>query len=185
MFFVWRRLKEDYSSEIVFSLAVFVLLGLVAGFFASKYLLPAAWFWFEVAGVLAGFGLSAVKFKLKFYETFEAVSLALLIWLSIGWLAVFLITPSVYSFLACLLIILLVVLFFLLDANYKDFTWYKSGRIGFAGFVTLGAFFLTRCAIASFFPTLLSFAPKSEVYLSGSASFIVFLLVYNLSRERK
>lgn len=183
-FLVWRRLKEDYSQEQIFGFGFLAVFGLALGYFLAKYLKPNFWFWGEVVGILLGFVLAIFKFRLKFYETLEAIILGFLAWFGIFWIFVFLKTPAVTSFLATLLIASLLVLFGLLDANYKDFAWYRSGRIGFSGLTCAAVFFLARAAIASFFPWLLSFSGKVEVFISGSVSFIIFLMVYNLAREK-
>lgn len=185
LFLVWKRLKEDYPVENVFSLSFMTVFGLILGYLLAKRFLPDYWFWMILLGVLIGFTFGVVKLRLKFYETFEALFLGLLSWFGIYWMYIFIKTPSITSFLATLLLICYLVLFYLLDSNYKNFTWYKSGRIGFSGLVTAGLFFLTRSAIASFFPFMLSFSGKTDVYLSGITSFVMFLLVYNLSRNEK
>lgn len=183
LFLVWRRLREDYSKDLIFSLCFFVILGLALGFLISNFWVKSFWFWLEMGGVILGFLLSTLRAKLRFYESFEAVSLGFLAWFAVFWISVFIKTPSVTSFLASLLVISILVLFYLFDASYRNFTWYRSGRIGFSGLTTLAIFFLTRSAIASFFPFMLSFAGRLEVFFSGVASFILFLMVYNLSRQ--
>lgn len=165
LFVVWKRLKEDYSSENIFSLCFVTASGLMLGYFAAKLFAPQYWFWMEILGILLGYIFLLIKIRLKFYETFEALFIAFLTWFGIYWLMT--------SFLATLLVVCFIVLFYLLDANYKNFTWYKSGRIGFSGLVTAGLFFLTRSAVVE----------KVDAYLSGITSFIMFLLVYNLARE--
>jgi len=183
LFVVWKRLKEDYPTESVFSLCFITTLGMVLGYLIAKMFAPSYWFWMEILGILIGFIFLTLKNKLKFYETFEALFISYLTWFGIYWVFLFVKTPAISSFLASLLIICFIVLFYLLDRNYKDFSWYKSGRIGFSGLVTAGLFFLSRSAIASLFPFMLSFSGKTDVYISGVASFIIFLLVYNLARE--
>ncbi|MDP3994697.1 MAG: hypothetical protein Q8P91_02615 [bacterium] len=185
LFIVWKRLKEDYSTENVFTLCFVTAFGLVLGYLLAKFIAPLYWFWMEALGILFGFVFLAIKKGLKFYETFEALFIAFLTWFGIYWVFLFIKTPAITSFLASFLIVSFIVLFYLLEGNYKDFTWYKSGRIGFAGLVTAGLFFLSRSAIASLFPFMLSFSGKTEIYISAVASFIMFLLVYNLSRNEK
>jgi len=183
LFVVWKRLKEDYPAENVFSLCFITTLGMVLGYLLAKLFAPSYWFWMEVSGILLGLVFLTIKKGLKFYETFEALFIAFLTWFGIYWVFLFIKTPAITSLLASLLIVSFIILFYLLDANYKDFTWYKSGRIGFAGLTTAGLFFLSRSAIAFLFPFMLSFSGKTDAYISGAASFIIFLLVYNLAKE--
>jgi hypothetical protein len=183
LFLLWRRLKEDYAKEEIFSLGFFAALGMLGGYLLAQRFFSTYWFWSEILGILLGFSLALGKYKIRFYETLEALILGLLAWYGLFWLFLFLADPQVISFLATLLVACLLVLFALFEANYKDFSWYRSGRIGFSGLTTVAFFFLVRSTLATFFPSLLSFAGKSEVFLSGIASFVIFLMVYNLARK--
>lgn len=182
-FLVWKRLREDYSRDTIFGLGFLVVSGLILGNLLSKYFTSGFWFWGEIAGILLGLAVSLIKFRLRFYETLEALILGSLAWFGFFWLVIFLRNPVIVSFLMVLLIACLLVLFGLFEANYKDFSWYHSGKVGFSGLTVAAIFFLARAVIASFFPTLLSFAGRSEVFLAASCSFLLFLLVYNLSRK--
>lgn len=175
LFLVWRRLKEDYSREIVFGVAFLVLLGILAGYLVSIRFFPAWFFWFEAFGALLGFSLGIFKYDLRFFETFEAVFFALLPWLLILFVR--------NAILISVFILSLILLFTFLDNKYKSFSWYRSGRIGLSGLLTAGVFFVARAAIATFFPSVVSFAGRSEVILSGISAFTIFLLVYNLARS--
>ena len=183
LFVAWKRLKEDYPAENVFTLCFVTALGLLSGYLVARQFAPAFWFWMEILGVLIGFIVIVLKIKLKVYETLEALVIGYLYWFGIYWAYLFIKTPSIITLLAALLAICFIILFYLLNKSYRNFSWYKSGRIGFSGLTTAGFFFLTRGAIASFFPFMLSFSGKSEAVLSGAVSFIIFLLVYNLSRQ--
>lgn len=176
LFLFWRRLKEDYSREIVFSSAFWLVLGLGLGWVVAHQYFPAWVFWFEAFGALLGFSLGVFKYSLRFFETFEATFLALLPWLTLSslWLA-----PVVAGF--CLALILIGLY---LNRRYKSFTWYKSGRIGLVGLVTAGTFFVGRAALAIFNPRMLFLAGRSEAILSGITAFTIFLLVYNLAKEQ-
>lgn len=175
LFFVWKRLKEDYSREVIFGTAFLILIGIIAGYLISIKFFPAWFFWFEGFGAFLGFSVGIFKYNLRFYEAFEAVFFALLPWLLILFLR--------STILISLFIFGLIALFAFLDKKYKNFSWYKSGRIGLSGLLTAGVFFVARAAIATFFPSVLSFAGRSEVVLSGISAFAIFLLVYNLARS--
>jgi len=174
LFLFWRRLKEDYSREIVFGSAFLILLGVVIGFWLSTSFFPNWIFWFEAFGAFLGFSWGVFKYSLRFFEAFEASFLGLL-----PWLALFFVTKVIYVSMA---ILVLIVLFIYLNAKYKNFAWYKSGRIGVAGLLTAGVFFVGRASLAIFNPTMVSFAGRSEIILSAISAFTIFLLVYNLAK---
>jgi len=183
LYLIWKRLKEDYSSENIFSLAVFVLAGMLLGYLASRFYFPKWWFWFEAFGAFLGFSYAVLKYNLRFFETFETVFIGLMPWLIIYYSNNLITCPTLVPILVTASVVVLLLLFWFIDSRYKNFSWYKSGRIGLAGLVTAAFFFLTRAAIATFFPFMVSFVGKSEVILSGVCAFTLFLLIYNLSKE--
>jgi hypothetical protein len=183
LFLFWRRLKEDYSSEKIFSSAFYILIGLVLGNIISFFIDSSFWFWFVLFGIFIGFLISIWSLKFKIIETIEAVGVAFLPWLSLIFLNDAFSNSNTPSLFASVFIIGLIVLFFVLDKRYKSFSWYKSGKVGFSGLFVLGIFFLARTAIAPIFSFMLSFAEKYEAFLSGLIAFLCFLLIFNLSRE--
>ncbi|MBI4153616.1 hypothetical protein HY503_01290 [Candidatus Woesebacteria bacterium] len=183
LFLFWRRLKEDYPSNQIFTTAFYVLGGILLGYAVSLKVSPASWFWIELAGIILGFALGILRYKLRFFEVLEALLLGLLPWLGFIYLRDSIENSSLHSFLAFFATACLITLFAFLSSHYKHFAWYKSGRIGFSGLATLGTFFLVRAAFASFFPFVISFIGKYEAILSGAAAFIFFLATFNLARS--
>lgn len=184
LFIFWRRLKEDYTSGIIFTSAFYLLLGLLAGYACSYFFWPAFWFWSVLVGLMFGLGASFLKYRLKFYETLEASVIGFLIWLSLIFLANSVKSSSVFSFVGFIILILIIGLFYFLEGRFRNFSWYKSGRIGFCGLSTLGVFFLVRSLVALFYPFVLSFVGKKEVIISSLVAFTLFLLTFNLSKKK-
>lgn len=182
LFFLWKRLKEDYHFEKTFTLAIYTLGGLLISFFVARQFFPDYWFWVEVVGIMVGFGIGVVRQKIRLYESFEGILIGFLIWLSLIFMADSIANTSLTSFLAFWVSLFCVILFFFLDAHYRRFSWYKSGRVGFSGLVTVGIFFLARSMVALFNITVISLVGSLEGILSGVLSFISFLLLFNLSR---
>ncbi len=181
-FLLWKRLKEDYSSQQIFNTAFYILIGLLVFYFAGSKLIYPYWFWFSLVGMILGLSLGIYRFHLKAYETIEANISGLLIWLALIFLTDSVMNSSLFSFGGFATVTAITGIYYFLDSHYHNFTWYKSGKIGFSGLATAGIFFLVRAIIAGIYPYVLSFSGKYEVYLSAIASFIFFLLTYNLSR---
>jgi hypothetical protein len=184
LFAFWKRLKEDYLSAQIFSTSLYILLGILLGNMISFKFFPDWWFWLSMAGIVIGFSIGIIKYRLKFFETTEALVISSLPGFSLILLDDSMNSSNPVSFVGFLIILLLILSFLFLDAHYKKFTWYKSGKIGFSGFTILGLFFLIRAAIASAFPNVLSFAGKPDIYLSAMIAFVSFLIVFNLSRQQ-
>ncbi len=182
LFIFWKRLKEDYASEIIFKAAFMVLFGVLVSWAVSFKFFPVWYLWSGFLGLALGLGASIYILKIRFYESFEALIIAAIPWLGLIFLKDSVLNSSLNSFLAFLIILLVVFVAYWLDVNYKNFTWYKSGKIGFAGLSALGLIFLIRSLVAIIGIPVLSFVGKFEAVLSGAAAFICFLLLYNLGR---
>ncbi len=183
-FLFWRKLKEDYDSSRIFTFALFVALGVIIFSFISQKVLPQWWFWADCLGATLGFVLGRLRFKFRFFENLEAVTIGLLPWLSVIFLQDAILNSSWSSLIAFVVLLVIIAFYVFLDTHYKKFTWYKSGKVGFSGLTTLGVFFLIRTAVAAGFPSMLSFLGPIDSIISGVIAFTSFLLVFNLSRQQ-
>ena len=184
LFVFWKRLKEDYPTSQIFTTGLYMIVGIsLAVIISTKFFGPWG-FWLSFTGAGLGLTLGVSKFKLRFFETFEAGVAASFFWLGLVFLSDSIEKSNTASFIGFIVIILLIVLFYFLDAHYKKFTWYKSGRVGFTGLTTLGLLLLLRAAVAPIVPDMLSFSGKYEAIISGILAFVSFLLVFNLARTQ-
>ncbi len=183
LFIFWKRQKEDFSSEIIFKLAIHILTGLFVGFFIAAYFLKEYWFWFAFAGGTIGVLIAIFRLRTKFYEIFEAFIIASLPLLGIIFLADSVTHSSLSSFLGFLVILIIIFISYWFDANYKNFNWYKSGRIGFSGLAILGLLFAVRFGLALSRIPVLSFVGKFEPVLSGIGILACSLLLVSLGKK--
>ena len=184
LFLFWKRLKEDYITNQIFSTASLILIGIILSNLIAKSFFPDWWFWLGFTGILSGLSLAIFRYGLRFFETSDAAVVSLLPWLGLIFLADSIANSSLTSLIGSLIILALSLLYFFFDTHYKKFFWYKSGRVGFSGFSIMGIFFLIRAAVAVAFPTVLSFSSNYESLLSGITAFISFLLVFNLAQQK-
>ena len=180
LFSFWRFLKEDYFENQIFTVGFyiffFVFLGdVVARFFASNY-----WFWFSFVGMLVGLGIASWRYKMRIFELLEAGVVALFAPIILFLFYDGITARHAASFFAIAGVGLLIGLYYFLNIHYKKFSWYKSGRIGFAGVSVLAVFFILRALLAIWFPTMISFA-SYEWLISGSAAFLSFLTLFHLT----
>ncbi|KKQ92451.1 MAG: hypothetical protein UT58_C0017G0003 [Microgenomates group bacterium GW2011_GWC1_39_7b] len=184
LFIFWKRLKEDYSSEIIFK-AAFLILAVLTLFsmLGSKFL--SGWLFFiETTSILIGVLIATMRLKVRFFETLEAAVVGLMPWLSLFFLADSVSASSLSSFFGFLAVLILIFVFYYLDVHYKNFGWYTSGKIGFSGITTIALIFLLRSLVAIMGISVLSFVSQSyEAIISGSIAFICFLVLYNLGRQ--
>ena len=183
LFLFWKRLKEDYISNQVFSTAFSVVLAIILFNILARIFFPAWWFWASFFGISLSLLFGVLRYRLRIFETVEASVISLLPWLGLTFLIDSVSNSNLTSSVGAAAISVLIVAFFLLDKHYKSFSWYKSGRVGFSGLTILGLFFLSRAAIAASITNVLSFSGKYEVFLSAVLAFVSFLLVFNLARS--
>ena len=184
LFFFWRRLKEDYPTNQIFSIGFFMLAGILAGWALAGKFFPAWFFWAEVLGIIPGFLIGLFHFKFRFHEALEATSVSAIPWLAVYFLKDATVSASAVSLAGFLFALILLGTFYLLDIHYKRFSWYRSGRVGFAGLATAGIFFLARAGVAAFYPYVLTFAGRIDAIVSSVVAFAFFLVIYNLSKSQ-
>jgi hypothetical protein len=182
-YLIWRNLKEDYHYEKVFNLGFIGLSAFLLANFVSHFIKGPFWFWILILFLLLGFLIVVKKQRMKFFETIEAYFVGLMPWIGLFYLADSVNKLSLASFVAFWITFILIFIYFYVRTHYRSFSWYKSGRIGFAGLFTLLLFFLSRVIGSLFYNNLVTMAGKYEVYLSGSASLLILVLMYNLFKE--
>lgn len=183
LFLFWQRLKEDYLPENIFATAFYQLIGIVIGVIIANKFFPQWWFWTIFVFLSISLGIGIARYKLRAFETLEATVFAVIPWFSLHFLFDAIQTSRVSSLLGFLLFLGTIGIFTVIDAKYKSFSWYKSGRVGFTGLVILGLIFLIRAILAVFFTNVLSFAGRGDIILSSIVAFVSFLLLFNLSRK--
>ena len=146
-FIIWKRLREDYTDEEIFTFNLFLMAWITAGALAGGW---AEW---GRPGAVSGWGMiitgvSALwqwcnRKKWDFWEISDFLAiLALWMWLfgSLAW------GPGAkWGFVAATIGILLISL---IKNNYKKFRWYKSGRVGLTGLSALLYFCAAQISIA-------------------------------------
>ncbi len=184
LFIFWKKLKEDYIPIQIFNSASFIVVFLLAATLVSDKFFQASKFWLSFSGIGIGLTIGIARYRLRIFETIEATIIGLFPWLALTFLADAIVNSSTSSLIASGVIVIFIGLYLFLDKHYKRFSWYKSGRVGFAGLTVLGIFFLIRAFVAAVFDNMLSFAMNYEALLSGVAAFVSFLAVFNLARQK-
>jgi hypothetical protein len=124
-----------------------------------------------------------MHYKLKIFETIDAGFASLIPWLGLLFLSHSIVAKNSYSLIAFAIVALTYFLYLFLNANYKKFSWYVSGKVGFSGLMSLGVLFLARGLTSLFWPGVLSFVGSLESAISGVVSIVSFLGVFYLARK--
>jgi len=166
-FLFWRRLKSDYTPSILISIYIIAVLGAVIAwqfirFFPSPFSPPPEVLWFigSLAGLLFSLRLLPSR-RLNFWE------LADHLWLTLVGLAV--IAQAIqlaFSFnLAHLASVgwwlLVWGISFWLSFNFRQLSWYPSGKIGLSATLGPACYFLGAALLAFFAPPALYWSHKN------------------------
>lgn len=185
LFLLWKTLKDDYQYEKIFSLGFVVLVSVAVSILVLNFTPHLYWFWIMGTIMTISIALAIKKQRMKFFEVIEGFAISILPWLSFYFLNDSIQKSSLSSFLAFWLTLICIFIYFLLKNYYRTFSWYKSGRVGFAGISTLLIFFIVRMISSIFFPYIISFSGKSEIFLSGSTALLLGILLYNLYSKKE
>lgn len=180
----WKRLKDDYTRNQIFSTAFYGLALLVVGYMFSIYFFQSFMFWFTLMGAVVGFIIGIFRYKLKILEVLEAAVLGLISLYAFILLAELIVTNEIFYLFSFVVMILLVLLFFLLDRYYKGFAWYKSGRIGFSGLTVSGVFFMIYAVIAITLGSMISFVSNKDALIASFFALTSFMVVLRLARQK-
>lgn len=195
-FVLWRNLREDYSDEQIFYLTLgFFFGGGLGGLVAGKFLPPDFWFWGFIAGFLALGVYVVLKLKIKFFDAVDSVVISTLWFLMLFYLSrllrgsfpggFLLDTSFVLASIEFFISGISIVLFYIFIVSYRSFSWYISGKIGFAGLASLACFFLTRSLIAVYKGWVISFSSWwVDFFLSLVCFFGLVVVVYLRSGRR-
>jgi hypothetical protein len=183
LFIFWRKIKEDYVAERIFSTAFFAIVALIVVSLFTTYYYPRWWFWGAFAGVFVGVFVGVKRFRMRFFELVDAMVIAMLPWTAGIFLLDAMQNKEILSLVASIFIIFLVFTYVIIDKHYKRFLWYRSGRVGFTGMTVLGLFFTVRAAVAAYVPGMLTLVGFYDVIVSGVVAFLAFSSVIILARE--
>lgn len=182
LFFLWKNLREDYDVGRVFTFGIATFFAFIIGSLLGR-ILGNFWYWIGLVCFVAVSVLLIRRFEFRIIEVIEASTPGILIVHLLLFLLGLLRNQSINHILMVLLGLLLIILFVVLKKNYKRFTFYKSGRLGFASLVTLGLLYLIRAITALVAPHTISHIGVFEFIPAAIISFFSFLTVYNLGNE--
>ena len=183
LYFFWKKLKEDYTQNLIFPSAIYCLFGTFSFSVFSLYFFPQWLFWCSIGGSLFGLIIALKRFNMRVFEVYESWILGSLGLFLVFCLDLFFTGMNEVYLLGVILSIFLISLYFLIDRHYKKFKWYKSGKVGFTGLSVSGITFLIFALIAIFFPDMVFFQGKIGASIAGTLSFLSFILLFNLSQK--
>lgn len=156
-FALWRRLRDDYTNEKIFSWTLRVLaLSLLGVWIAQAFIPQFVFFSLFLFGTLSGI-VFLKTLGLKFFELIDAVAISIFYFVFFSWIGLgisegrnllLLDSYTTSQFYPHLLIALFsIYLYLIFRKYYRGFLWYPSGKVGFCGLASLGIFFLLNAGV--------------------------------------
>lgn len=165
-FVLWKKLKEDYGHDLIFSFTILVLALAAFGDILSQNFLPGFSFWSVLLFQLICVSFFVKKGYFKFYELIDGFTiswLTLFLTVNVSELLVQIIrerglrTPDLYFLLHALFILLTFIVYKAVLKRYRGFSLYPSGKIGFLGLAVSSLYFLFRGLVAILTHSVLPF----------------------------
>ena len=128
LFLFWRKLKDDYAQNQIFTTGFYSLFGVALLSVIADNFIPNWWFWLSFLGAFVGVVIGIFRYRMRFFETLEAWVIASLSLIFLVYLYSYIYSFDTQIGLGLIVTVFLFVLFSYLDVHYKKFTWYKSGR---------------------------------------------------------
>jgi len=158
-FVFWRNLKEDYSDEEIFSVSILIF---IFSFLGERV--------FSLQGAFLG-----AIFPLAFFSRIKKWDF----WLAADALVFpLLIAGAAFNFQEPLKIFLLAIVGFLgwwAKENYRSFSWYKSGKVGFLICFSTLSFFSLFLILEIFIYKVLYLRIFIDLGIIGGAIFFLYL----------
>lgn len=192
-YLLWKKLKEDYAHEIIFSFTIISLLAVAFGSMLSKYITPGYDFWIVFILLIINIIWFVKRGHFKFYELLDALPITGLTFFLISNLSNLEVQKllgkdikinDLQNWLHLLFIFILLLLYKGVLKNFRSFTFYPSGKIGFLGLSVLSLYFLFRGLVAIIIPSVLRFTQTkgpsnwdASNIIDPALSFIVFIFL--------
>lgn len=182
LFTLWKKLREDYASNLIFSAAFSALFGVLFASLASYFWFKQYWFWLSFFAILISVIISSKRLKIKFFELIDASIAGVFPWIAMVFISDSIVSQSVVSLGGFFIIFATYLLYVFLDGRYKRFSWY-TGKVGFSTLAATGVLFVVR-AFAGFYELgVLSLVGRYDAILSIVVSLFSFFGIYHLSKR--
>jgi len=173
-FLFWRSLRDDFPQEEILTLTLYLALGglLSARFFWVLFHWQLFWqeplaliLWSKIPGfsflgttlgILGTLGYWGRKKVWDLWQALDSLIVACLVFFVFGAAGAYLTNKDFFYLLLGFLGIFILILIKFVFKNYRSFSFYKSGKVGFIGLSSLACFFSLFLPLAFFKKSVLS-----------------------------
>ena len=183
-FVLWKKLKEDYTTDLIFSFTILILAFTTLGVAVAQNFLPGYSFWLVTLldTLVVSWFVKSNYFKL--YELLDALVLSLLtlfLGTNITELLLQIIrdrgigVSDIYFTAQIFAALLTIILYKIYLKRYRSFSWYPSGKIGFIGLSLAASYFLLRGLVAIGTSSVVPFFEPARILDTTLSFLLVFV----------
>ena len=183
LFILWKKLRDDYIASQIFSLGFGIYFSLVAGFLLFHFFKFSYSEWFIVAAPVVVVLYLSSRGRMRLNELVNALAPLLYVSNIYYYLMLVILRNNYFGLIGVFLSVFFLVIYFLLEKNYKKLQWYKSGKIGFSGLFVLSVYFFMNSALAILIPDMVFFSGKINAIISMLLGLIFAFALTRLSKK--
>jgi len=183
LFILWKKLRDDYIASQIFSLGFGIYFSLVAGFLLFHFFKFSYSEWFIVAAPVVVVLYLSNRGRMRLNELVNALAPLLYVSNIYYYLMLVILRNNYFGLIGVFLSVFFLVIYFLLEKNYKKLQWYKSGKIGFSGLFVLSVYFFMNSALAILIPDMVFFSGKINAIISMLLGLIFAFALTRLSKK--
>lgn len=183
LFILWKKLRDDYIGSQIFGLGFGIYFFLIAGLLLFHYFKILYFEWIVIAAPLGVVFYYVYRVKMRLNELVNALAPSLYMGSIYYYLMIVILKNNYFSLFGIVLSVLFIIIYFLLEKNYKKFQWYKSGKVGFSGLFVAGAYFFVNSALAVLVPDMVFFSGKINAIISLLLGLTAVLALVRLSKK--
>jgi len=183
LYLFWKKLKDDYTSEQIFTCGFGVLLGVTFGNLVGSIFFPDFRFWLTLMGSVLALAVGIKRFRMRFFELLEAWTIGSLAILAVSNLYDLFSEANYLDLVFLAVTFFLIIIFFYINKRYKRYVWYRSGKVGFSSLMVLGLYFIFRVS-TDLFSGIMALRIVLDALFSGLLSFVSFLVLFRRSQDK-
>lgn len=164
-FTIWRKLREDYEQKKIYTLTLVIFILSLTGWWIGNHFLVGFAIWVVILANVLFTSFVVSKLEMKFFELIDGLAPAIFYFLFFWYLATLVLDFQNRFFTVGPQIVLAafsIAIYKILFANYRRFVWYPSGKVGFAGLVSL-AFYLVARGLLTLYQGLTAFSASDII----------------------
>lgn len=183
LFILWKKLRDDYIASQIFSLGFLIYFSVLIYFVSRKYF---SFPYSEWLVLLIPFLITLIYSKrnrLRLNEVVNALVPSYLVAHFYFYVTLIIAGYRTNYIIAIFVILVLTLIFSVTEKKFKNFSWYKSGKVGISGLLIFALMCIINAIIALLSPSMVFFSGKLNAIILIILALISATAIFTLSRK--